>query len=108
MAWSVQSHIHSAEDIAQAIDHLEPQGHVSDDQLKQLRGCKAAAKRLIADGVIGRDDAQYIVVLNGHAGEQGTESISIGIQVVPPIHPTDIPENNLVHPDDVERNRTDV
>lgn len=83
MSFSVSTKPHSATEIRSAIEHVEPGAHLSDRQLTVLRAGKAQALATLDAGDFAdageSSDLFFVVTISGHAGDDGADSLTVGI-----------------------------
>jgi hypothetical protein len=93
MSWSLTTDTHAGPDIRSAVEHIEPQDHVSEAQLAQIQEAKEKATDLINSGVLGDanilagTDNCFRVKLSGHAAETPApgDFITVQVEVMPPL-----------------------
>lgn len=88
VSWSLSTKAHPAPEIRDAIDHIEPQDHVSDAQLSQIREAKEKAKGIVNSGVLGdatilaTDDPVFLKAkLSGHAGTTPGPGDKVSVEI---------------------------
>jgi hypothetical protein len=88
MSWQLQTRLHPAAELEEALDHTTTRAHISKDQLEQSRAAKAAAMDLVRSGALGDPERDsYTIALSGHAGdgplEPGHVTINVSVQHAP-------------------------